>query len=98
MAARTSTAQKEVQISAPVSAATKELLDQHVRATGVKKGFLVETALRHHLEALMELPSDMIIHPRLVLTKKSFEAVGKLLTSNDKPTPALRKLMSGRGN
>jgi hypothetical protein len=57
-----------IQISALVSRTTKELLERHVRATGVKKGHLVEQALRHHLEALQELPADVIVRPKLVVT------------------------------
>jgi hypothetical protein len=83
---------KDIQISAIVSRATKELLERHVRATGVKKGHLVEQALSHHLQALAELPADVIVHPRLVVTRKSGQAILKSL-GRGKPTRALRKLM-----
>ncbi len=66
---------KETQISAIISETTRERLEKHVRATGVKKGHLVEQALLHHLQALDELPADVIVHPRLVVTRKSFEKV-----------------------
>ena len=46
------------QISAEVSRTTKELLERYSRATGVKKGHLVEQALLHHIHALEALPSD----------------------------------------
>jgi len=36
-----------------------DLLEQHVKATGVKKGHLIESALRYHLRALHELPADV---------------------------------------
>jgi len=83
---------KEVQISAVVDATTKDLLDRHVRATGVKKGHLLEEALRHYLQALQELPLDVIVHSRLVLTSAS----GKIVRGEmrrGKPTKALRGLM-----
>jgi hypothetical protein len=83
---------RETQISAVVSAATKELLERHVRATGVKKGHLVEQALRHHLQALQELPADVIMHPKIVVARRSARALVKELrrgTAND----ALRGLM-----
>jgi len=83
---------KETQISALVSRTTKDLLDRHVRATGVKKGHLVEQALRHHLQALQELPADIIVHPKLVVNRKSGEAILKQIESG-KPTAALRDLM-----
>ena len=83
---------KDTQISALVSRTTKELLERHVRATGVKKGYLVEQALRHHLQALQELPADIVIHPRLVVTKKSGEAILAQIETG-RATPALRTLM-----
>ncbi len=84
---------REIQISAFVSVETKELLEKHVRATGVKKGYLIEAAVRHHLEALHELPTDIIIHPRLVITRKSGEALARRL-KKARPSRALRELMS----
>jgi hypothetical protein len=84
--------EKEIQISAIVSQETKDLLERHVRATGVKKGYLVEQALRHHLQALQELPADVIVHPKLVVTRRSGEAILKQIKFG-KPTKALRDLM-----
>ncbi|HXK24305.1 MAG TPA: hypothetical protein VMS55_16675 [Myxococcota bacterium] len=86
---------KEIQISAVVSETTRELLERHVRATGVKKGYLVEQALRHHLQALQELPADVIVHPKLVLTRKSGEEFLKEM-DKAKPTEALRDLLRDR--
>jgi hypothetical protein len=83
---------RETQISAVVSETTKELLERHVRATGVKKGHLVEQALRHHLQALQELPTDVIVHPKLVVTRKSGDAIIKEIAKG-KPTEALRDLL-----
>ena len=83
---------KETQISAVISEMTNQLLDQHVRATGAEKGQVVDEALRHHLQAMHELPADVIIHPRLVVTRKSGEAILKELEKAT-PTKALRDLM-----
>lgn len=83
---------KETQISALISEATRQRLEKHVRATGVKKGYLVEQALLHHLQALDELPVDLVVHPRLVVTRKTGEALLRQIESA-KPTPALRKLL-----
>jgi hypothetical protein len=85
--------ERETQISALISRTTKALLDRHVRATGVKKGHLVEQALRHHLQALQELPADVIVRPRLVVTRKSGESILREIEQS-KPTEALRDLMS----
>ena len=84
--------EQETQISALVSRTTRELLERHVRATGVKKGHLLEQALRHHLQALQELPADVIVHPALVVTRRSGEAILKQIKKG-KPTAALRRLM-----
>ena len=84
---------KDSQISAVISETTKELMERHVRATGVKKGHLVEQALRHHLQApLQELPAGVIVHPRLVVTRKSGAALLKEI-EKAKPTEALRDLL-----
>ncbi len=89
---------KATQISAPISSETKALLERHVRTTGVKKGYLVEAALRYHLRALEELPADALVPPRLVLTRRSFEEVVERIRSPGKPTRELRDLMSGDGD
>ena len=61
----------------------------------MKKGHLVEQALRHHLQALQELPADVIIRPSLVITRKSGETILKRMETG-KPTRALRELMRDR--
>jgi hypothetical protein len=83
---------KPTQISALISESTRVLLETHVRATGVKKGYLVEQALLHHLQALEELPLELIVHPRIVVSRTTGEAMLKQI-NNPEPTPALRKLM-----
>lgn len=86
----------EIQITAVVSRSTKDMLDGMVKARGLKKGFLVEEALRHHLHALQDLPDDVIIPSTLVLTKQSFrEVLGEIESPRPAP-PALEKLMSRR--
>jgi hypothetical protein len=89
---------RATQISAPVSNETRELLEQYVKATGVKKGHLIESALRYHLRALHELPADVLVPPRLVLTRRSFEQVAERLRSPGRPTQQLRDLMSDDGD
>ena len=84
--------EKETKISALVSAATRELLERHVRASGVKKGHLIEQALQHYLAALEQLPADVVVHPKIVVTRNSGEAI-LAETCTGKPTKALRELM-----
>jgi hypothetical protein len=83
-----------VQINARVSETTKAWLERESRTTGIKKEFLVEEALLHHLQALHELPADIIVHPRLVVSAETAEA---MLTQTAEPTPALRDLMRRHG-
>jgi len=87
----------ETQISTYISESTKKQLERYADAHGVKKGYLVEEALLHHLQALRELPADIVIPPRLTLTSRSFQTVTGLINKPRKPTKALRDLLAGRG-
>jgi hypothetical protein len=83
------------QISAYVSEGTKNLFERHARATGVKKGHVVEMALLHHLQALRELPAEIIVPPRLVVTRASGEKILGRIAAPRRPTKAMRQLMGG---
>jgi hypothetical protein len=85
----------DVQISAFISAATKELLQKHTRATGLKKGHVVEMALLHHLQALQEIPADVIIPPRVVVSAKEGRKLLRRLQKPGRPTRSMRELMRG---
>lgn len=86
----------DIQISAYISDATRHELERYVTAHGVKKGHLVEEALLHHLQALRELPPDIVIPPRLTVSARSFAAVVSLVKKPRRPTRAMRDLLSGR--
>lgn len=79
-------------MSAFVSDYTKELVERYAEAHGVKKAYLVEEALLHHLQALKELPADVIIPPRVVVDRQSGERLIELLEGPAKPTKAMREL------
>jgi len=64
----------------------------------IKKGRFVEQALLHHMQALHELPADVIIRPRLVVTRRSGERIGKRITVPQRPAKRLRALLRGDGN
>ena len=85
----------ETQISAYISDTTRDEVERYVEAHGVKKGSLVEQALLHHLQALRELPQDIVIPPRLRVSRRSFEEVADLVRHPRKPTAAIADLMSG---
>ena len=86
----------ETQISAYISQATKQQVERYAEAHGVKKGYLVEEALLHHLLALRELPADIVIPPRVTVTAKSFASVVERIRKPRKPTKAMRDLLAGR--
>jgi hypothetical protein len=86
----------DTQISAYISESTKEQVERYAESHGVKKGYLVEEALLHHLQALRELPADIVIPPRIMVTTESFEAATGLIKKPRRPTKALRDLMAGR--
>jgi hypothetical protein len=84
-----------MQISAEISQATKRLLERYSRAHGVKKQFLIENALLHHIQALEELPASTIVPPRLVVSTASGRKIAAILNKRQRPTRALVELMRG---
>jgi uncharacterized protein (DUF1778 family) len=80
------------QISAYISEETKTRMERYARARGLKKGFFIESALLHHLQALEELPSDTIIPARLVVSRRSFEKIVQVIEHPEKPTAAMSAL------
>lgn len=84
-----------MQISAEISKETKDQLESYARAHGLKKQFLIENALLHFLRALDELPANVIVPPRLVVTRRSGRKLTSLISGKRKPTRALVELMRG---
>jgi len=88
---------EQSQISATISAATKERLDRFTESHGLKKNFVVEQALLYFMEACEDLTDEGLIPARLVLEDKAFDRVADLLETSPAPTEALRELMRGQG-
>lgn len=84
------------QVTAHIAASTKRELDDYAEAHGVKQGYLIGEALRYHLRALRELPADVIIPSRVVVTRASGERILARLAKPGKPTKALRDLFRKR--
>jgi len=80
------------QVSAYISEETKAEVEAYVRSRGIKKAYLIEEALKHHLQALREIPEDLIISPRLVLTSEAIAKVAERFAQQDQPTAALKAL------
>jgi uncharacterized protein (DUF1778 family) len=89
---------RDTRISAQISKETKEKVERYAQTHRVKKGALVEQALLHHLQALRELPANLIIAPRLELSAASFARVAELIAHPRKPAKALRALMAGKSS
>lgn len=84
------------QISAHIPEDLKIMLDRYSRASGTTRARLIEEALRHHLQALVDLPPDAIVPKRVVLTRESAELVRDLLERPPEPTAAMKRLFDDR--
>lgn len=80
------------QVSAFISKETKAEVEAYVKRRGVKKAWLIEQALQHHLQALREIPEDLIIPSRLVLTDKAMAGIADRISREDQPAEALKAL------
>ncbi|MEA3142164.1 MAG: hypothetical protein QOK23_4333 [Gammaproteobacteria bacterium] len=89
-------ASQSTQISASVSKETKKLLDAYTRKRGIKKSFVIEQALRHHLLAAEEIPEEFIVPPVLRVNIEGLRAIVAQLEAKDAPTPAMLELMRTR--
>ncbi len=85
-----------IQISAVISADTKERMERFVRATGTARAHLIEQALLHHLRALEELPADAVVPARIVLSPESAERVRAMTSRPPEPTAAMKRLFDDR--
>jgi uncharacterized protein (DUF1778 family) len=87
---------EQSQISATISAATKDRLDRFTESHGLKKNYVVEQALLYFMDARRDLPDEALIPTRLLLDDRGFERVVAALESPAAPTKALVELMRGR--
>jgi len=81
------------QVSAHISEETKEQVEAYAKRHGVKKAYLIEQALRHHLQALREIPEDLVIPARLVLSEEAIAGIAERLARDEQPTDALKALL-----
>lgn len=86
------------QISAYISEETKGQIESYVKRKGVTKAFMIESALQHFLQALREIPEDVVIPARLLITENSMTQLLDRTTDDEEPTPALRELFNQTQN
>lgn len=84
------------QVSAHISEETKARLERFVRRTGQTRARVIEDALLSHLQALEQLPADIIVPARIVLNSVSAELVRETLTHPAEPTEELKRLFDER--
>lgn len=84
------------QVSAIISAATREKLDRFTEELGLEKNFVVEQALLDFMESRRELPDEAFIPTRVVLDDDAFDRLVERIEASSAPTPALRELMRGK--
>jgi hypothetical protein len=83
---------EHTQISASVSLETKARLENFARRHGLRKSQVIETALLHHLQALSELPPEVIVPLRLIVTETSGQQLLERLDRSVEPTAAMHEL------
>jgi uncharacterized protein (DUF1778 family) len=86
-------AMSDAQISASISAETRERLDRFTEQHGLKKNYVVEQALLYFMEARRELPDEAFVPTRIVVDDETFERIVDAMEKPPRPTGALRELM-----
>jgi uncharacterized protein (DUF1778 family) len=82
------------QISVKISESTRELLENFAKNTGIRKGFLIEQAVLSYIRALEQLPADVFVPAKIVLSPAAATRIVKHCTRPPKPRRQLRRLMS----
>ncbi len=85
----------DAQVSATISAATKDKLDRFTEQLGLKKNFVVEQALLFFMESRRELPDEAFVPTRFVLDDERFDELVARLDAPGAPTDRLVELMRG---
>ena len=82
------------QISAYISDETKDRLEKYSMTYGVKKAYLIESAINHHLQALHEIPEEFILSTNINITDSSYQNIIDSLNKTSTPTKELEKLLN----
>ena len=81
-----------VQISAYIQDDIKDKMEQYSSLHGVKKAFLVETAIEHYLQALHEIPNSIIVPSSMTVDSITIDKIDRLSTKE--PGKKLKQLLS----
>ncbi len=83
-------------VSGHISEETKARLERFVRRTGQTRARVIEDALLSHLQALEELPGNVVVPARVVLNQQSAERIAEMLTRPHEPTEEMKRLFDER--
>ncbi len=81
-----------VQISAYIQDDVKKKLEDYSTSHGMKKGFLIENAIEYYLQALYELPSNIVLPSSISINSTTYEKIKELESSE--PTEKLKELVN----
>lgn len=81
------------QVSVRISEETKAELEAHTNRLGLTQDHLIQQALLHHFRALREIPADLVIPARLVLTDAAMADIAERIVEHSGPTEALKVLL-----
>ncbi len=81
------------QVSAYISAETKAEVEAYVKRRGVKKAYFDgRRGAAAPPSGIAEIPEDLIISSRLVLTEDAMAEIADRIRQEDQPTEALKTL------
>jgi hypothetical protein len=66
-----------VQISAYIQDDVKQKLEDYSSSHGMKKGFLIENAIEYYLQALHEIPSNIIVPSSITIAQDTYTQLKK---------------------
>ncbi len=81
-----------VQISAYIQDDIKANMEKYSSSHGLKKAYLIESAIEYYLQALHEMPSSVMVPCSITIDDKSYEKIKQL--SLKEPSDKLVELLS----
>ena len=80
-----------VQISAYIAEGVKEKMERLAASRGLKKGYMIEQALLHYLDALEGLPQSQIVPATITVSQEAMDSLLQLQARE--PNDRLKALM-----